>query len=178
MRKTIATLSALAAVALTGISAGPAAADDPNVRYSQGGTLGGSNYTSCETQMKRGVLGQYGAWGYYLDGCTVTRGCPATHIGRAVRYCVVNSENRITTSIPRGDYVTLNGRIRTLNSAGQVVGWRDKSCSGYGSCTSTDSTTIAGGQSASVQCNGVRSNTWDNLGQIKCKVEIKTPVVY
>ena len=76
MRKTIATVSAFAALAVAGVSAGPAAADDPNVRYSQGGTLGGSNYTSCETQMKRGVLGQYGAAGYFLDGCTVTRGCP------------------------------------------------------------------------------------------------------
>lgn len=178
MRKTIATVSALAALAAAGVSAGPAAADDPNARYDQGGTLGGSNYTACETPWKSGVLGQYGASGYYLDGCTVRRSCPATHIGRAVRYCVVNSTTTIRTSIPRGDYVTLNGRIRTINSANQVIGWRDRSCAGWGSCTAADTTTIAGGQDASVQCNGVRSNTWDNLGLVRCKVEIKTPVVY
>jgi hypothetical protein len=173
MRKTIATLSALAALAVAGVSAGPAAADDPNVIYYHGGTLGGSQNLSCQTQMKRGVLGQYGAGGYYLDGCTVKLDCPRDFLGAPVQYCLANSQTTITTSIPRGDQVTMNGRIRTFNSAGQVTGWSDKSCAGAGSCTTTDSMIISPGGAASVQCNGVRAPTWDNLGRIKCFVEMK-----
>ena len=104
MRKSIATFSALAALALAGMTAGPAAADDPNVSYFQGGTLGGSNHTSCQTQFKSGVLGQYGASGYFLDGCTVTRGCPATHIGRAV--ALLRRQQRVRGSPPRSRAAT------------------------------------------------------------------------
>ena len=78
MRKTLATLAAMAAgAAAFGTVASPASADDPNATYLQGGTTGASRTLSCQTKYKPGVLGQYGAWGNYIDGCTVKLDCPA-----------------------------------------------------------------------------------------------------
>ena len=175
MRKRFATIAAVAAAAVAfGSLAGPAAADDPNVTYSHGGTLGGSTTLSCKTQFKRGVLNQYGAWGYYIDGCTVRLDCPV-RTTYALSYCIVNSETPIDTQVHRGDRVTMNARIRRFTSAGQNYAWSDRSCDALDSCTTTDSTYVWPGESASVQCNGVReARPFDgNAAQDFCRVELK-----
>ena len=106
MRRILATLAVMAAgVAALGTTAGPASADDPNVTYLQGGTLGGSQTLSCQTKSKTGVLGQYGAWGYYIDGCTVTFKCPYTLPlpgTYPTRYCDMSSNTYIQTGTAAG----------------------------------------------------------------------------
>jgi hypothetical protein len=157
MRKTLATLAVLAAgAAAFGSTASPAAADDPNVTYSNGGTAGFSRLFGCATQYKTGVLGQYGAWGYYIDGCTVKLTCPYNPGFFQTRYCDVSMRTFIETEVRRGDRVTMNARLRRFDSNGNVFGWSDKSCSGIDTCETEDTSWIYPGQSASVQCNGVR----------------------
>jgi hypothetical protein len=173
MRKTIATLAAVAAgVTAFGSLAGTAAADDPNARYTQGGYMGlGSLYQKCETPTKTGVLGQYGAWGYFIDGCTARVDCASS----LARYCdTVNTEAKIETLTRRGDRVTMNARLRIFNSSGQVVWFRDQSCSGIDSCTINDLYPgyLSLGQSASVQCNGVRENRAGNYAKASCRVQL------
>jgi hypothetical protein len=177
MRRILATLAVMAAgVAALGSTAGPASADDPNVTYSQGGTLGGSQTFSCQTKQKTGVLGQYGAWGYFIDGCTVSFKCPYVSGPGTVptRYCDVSSNTFIQTGTARGDRVTMNARIRRIDPYGNVYGWSDKSCSGYDRCDTSDAAVIYPGQSASVQCNGVReARPYDgNTAKAYCNIRI------
>jgi hypothetical protein len=61
-----------------------------------------------------------------------------------------------TANVHRGDRVTMNARIRRFDNYGNVHGWSDTSCSGFDRCTTADASVIYPGQSASVQCNGVR----------------------
>ena len=72
MRKTIITLAAVVAgVAAFGSTAGTAAADvaNPIVKYESGP---GWSKASCQNFQTRGVFGQYGAQGWFIDGCTVS----------------------------------------------------------------------------------------------------------
>jgi hypothetical protein len=174
MRKTLATLATLvASAAAIGATAGPAAADDPNVTMSRGGYAGFSNNVGCATQYKPGIYGQYGAQGYYIDGCTVKLTCPYNSgFVNPVRYCDVNTYTFIDTKTHRGDHVTMNARLRRFDVYGNVYGWSDKSCSGYDRCETTDSSIIYPGQSASIQCNGVReARPYDgNTAQDYCRV--------
>jgi hypothetical protein len=163
MRKTIATLVAVAAtVAAFGTAAGPAAADDPNATHTSAQSFFDLlPMQVCATPNKRGVLGQYGASGYYIDGCTTyAMTCPSvspfSH-HRPVNFCRATMNNLIQTSIVRGDGVTMNARIRRFSSSGQVIGWLDKSCSGANSCTTEGSIDILPGESVTTQCNGVRA---------------------
>src|SRR5213078_4603980 len=70
MRKILIAL-VVAAAAFTSL-AGVAAADDPNPYIT---VERGTNYqsASCESHATVGVLGQYGAWGWVIDGCTSLR---------------------------------------------------------------------------------------------------------
>jgi hypothetical protein len=176
MRKTFATLAVLAAGAVAfGTAASPASADDPNVTYLQGGTMSASRTLSCQTQYKTGVYGQYGAWGYFIDGCTVKLSCPVNTGLYNTRYCDVLSYSFIDTKTHRGDRVTMNSRIRRLDAAGNTLGWSDKSCDNYDRCEVNDSSWISPGQSATVQCNGVRQwRLYDgNLGKAYCSIELR-----
>jgi len=158
MRKTLATLAVLAAGAVAfGTAASPASADDPNVTYLQGGTMSASRTLSCQTQYKTGVNGQYGAWGNFIDGCTAGRlVCPAD-----VQRCDVNGDSFIENYYHRHERVTMNSRIRRYDAGVHLYGWSDKSCddSYNDRCEVHDTSVLAAGQSASVQCNGVRSAT-------------------
>ena len=129
MRKTLATLAVIATGAVAfGSAASPAAADDPNVSYSNGGTMGFSRSLGCATTYKTGVLGQYGASGYYIDGCTVKLDCPVSTGLITVKQCNVSNYAFIDTYYHRGDRVTMNARIRRLSASGSVYSWSDKSC--------------------------------------------------
>jgi hypothetical protein len=149
MRKTIATLAALAAgVAVFGVTAGTAAADvaNPIVKYESGP---GWSKATCQNFQTRGVYGQYGANGWFIDGCTVSLACYSP------RGCGVSTSTSISGLRSRGYRVTQNARLRRFNSSGAVYGWSDKSCAGIDTCTTNDGSAIAPGQRASIQCNGV-----------------------
>jgi surface antigen len=157
MRKTLATLAVIATGAVAfGSAASPASADDPNATTSYGYNPGVFYGYSCATTFKSGVQGQYGAWGNFIDGCTAGRlVCPAD-----VQRCDVNGDSFIENYNHRNERVTMNSRIRRYDAGVHLYGWSDKSCdSQYDRCDVHDSSVIAAGQSASVQCNGVRAAT-------------------
>jgi hypothetical protein len=175
MRKTLATLAVLAAGAVAfGSAASPASADDPNATYSNGGYAGFSRMLGCSTPYKTGVLGQYGAWGYYIDGCTSKLTCPVNPGFFQTRYCTVDARSFIETEVRRGDSVTMNARLRRFDVNGNVYGWSDRSCSGVDTCEVTDSSIVYPGQSASVQCNGVRQARYPdgNRARDYCRVSL------
>src|SRR3954452_11666623 len=173
MRRTLATLAVRrAAAAALGPTAGPASADDPNVTYSSGGTPGFSHTYGCATQYKLGSFGQYGALGSFLDGCTVKLTCPANTGLIDVQRCDVSGYSFIDNYYYRGERVTMNARIRRFEGGGHLYGWSDGSCDGKDRCEVNDSSVIAPGQSASVQCNGVRAATAGNSAKDYCSVKL------
>jgi hypothetical protein len=153
------TVSALAAAAQ------PAAADVPaTYTYSTQGSV--RTYT-CVTPYTGGVFGQFGAWGDYIDGCTVRLYCPSTSYT-----CTASEETSIATKAYRGERVTQNARLRVFNSSGTLVWWRDRSCADIDFCVNRDAVRIWGGESASVQCNGVRQHTANNTANNWCAVSM------
>ena len=165
MRKTLSAL--LAAAALAAVAAQPAAADVPSTveKWSWG--------ARCTTPWQYGVYA-YGAWGLYIDGCTVSWTCP-----REWRSCWVYGRSTIETQEATGNRVTLNQRTRS------PYGHIDGSCDDRSSCTARTDVAgpcpacppgqrhwILGGQTASVQCNGVRDDyipdSQQTLGRVRC----------
>jgi hypothetical protein len=170
MRKTIATLLALAAL---GASAQSAAAvpvgDNPNatfVTYEEDESSG--NYQGCTTPWSVGVPGQFGAWGNYVAGCTSRQTC------RAVHYCDVMGQSQIETVLGNRPRVTMNTRMRKFHG-GAVVGWRDLSCTGAVWCSAYDYTgyRLLPGEEASVQCNGVQQSAVAGAARVKCEVLVR-----
>jgi hypothetical protein len=149
-------LLALTAAAFAS-AAGTASADVPNAKVQ---TFPGTTqtYQVCDTPYAYGLAFAYGAWGDYIDGCTVRLTCPSLN----KRPCTVISDASISAEIwGRDSRVTQNARMRIFATpTTQTVSWfRDRSCaSAYSYCESTDTTTILPGQSASTQCNGVREH--------------------
>jgi len=172
VRKTLITLATAVVAALSLGAASSASADDPNVTYSSGGTPGFSYTYGCATQYKSGVFGQYGAWGSFIDGCTVKLSCPVNTGLMAVQRCDVSGYSFIETYYYRGERVTMNARIRRFEAGGRVYGWSDRSCDLPNRCEVNDSSVIAPGQSASVQCNGVRAATVGNSARAYCSVKL------
>lgn len=170
--RTLVTLAAIAAGAATiGATAAPASADVPNPTYSNGGTLGASRTYACRTGYTFGVNGKYGAWGEFIDGCTVRLTCPVSQFKtNDVIGCAVSGYSFIDTYFQRGQQVTMNARTRRYERGGHLYAWKDGSCSALNRCTVNDNgSVIAAGQSASVQCNGVRAVT-SNYAQDYCRV--------
>ena len=163
MRKTIASLLALGALA---VGAQPALADDPAATTTTSWNASGVTST-CQTPDKIGVSGQYGAWGYYVDGCTVRLTCPSY-----LSVCSANANSRIVSAPDRGQRVTLNSRLRAFSSSGSLFWYRDMSCAGRASCGTADLVYIRGGESASVQCNGVREGG-HNRANVACTLALR-----
>ena len=163
-------LTAASAAAL-GATAGTASADVSNPTYSNGGTMGASQTYACRTGYTWGVNGEYGAWGEFIDGCTVRLNCPVSEYKtNDVVGCAVSGYSYIDNYFHRGERVTMNSRTRRFERGGHLYAWRDGSCDALDHCQVNDSgAMIAAGQSASVQCNGVRSVT-SNYAQDYCQV--------
>jgi len=147
MRKFTALLFALAALA-TGAES---AAADTSASYTTV-NYGGAKSFTCTTGWQAGVWGQYGAWGDYIDGCTVQLSCPYA-------YCTAYESTSIRLSNSVGHRVTQNARLRVLDFYGRVLRYRDRSCSGTHTCSNSDSIRVYQGEYASVQCNGVRQHS-------------------
>jgi hypothetical protein len=181
MRKTIATLAAVVAgAAAFGATAGPAAADVPNPILTSSlppMSGAGSPYPSgittwkqCQTPQSAGVYGQYGASGYFIDGCTVKESCNRYNRNG----CLVRSYTTINLGTFRGDGVSQNARLRAFNSYDQLVGWSDRSCGRVSdTCSTADYRYLNAGESASIQCNGVRAWTQiANSASNTCRIEM------
>ena len=165
VRSMLAVLLVLFALAVT---AQPAAADDPGATYfpHDYDSVPNADIVTCYTPFRTGVLYQYGAWGYFVDGCTVKAWCP----NYATR-CRATGFGVISTYYDRGHRVTLNSRVRGFASNGAVLGWEDRSCAGYKYCEVYPGIVryILPGQAASEQCNGVRENA-PNIAQVRCQL--------
>jgi surface antigen len=171
--RTLATLAVMAAgAAALGVTAGPASADDPNVTYLNGGTMGASRSYSCQTQYKFGGFGQYGAWGNFIDGCTVKLTCPVNTGLYDVQRCDVSGYSFIENYYYRSERVTMNARTRRFEAGGHLYAYKDGSVDSSDRGEVDDSSVIAPGQSASVQCNGVRSATAGNSAKDYCSVKL------
>jgi hypothetical protein len=128
-----------------------------------------TTWKQCQTPQSRGVFGQYGASGYFIDGCTVREYCNRYNANG----CLVKSYTSISVATSRGDRVTQNARLRTFNSSGQIVGWTDRSCAGSNACGTWDYRYLSAGDSASIQCNGVRgAMPIDNTASNTCRIEM------
>ncbi|WP_433618449.1 hypothetical protein ACQP2P_21170 [Dactylosporangium sp. CA-139114] len=168
MRKFLtAVLSVLATVTLLTAGSSPAAADDAGA--AQWHYFGQNTETiGCTTPYRTGVLGQYGAWGYFIDGCTARGYCPTW-----TRSCRMTGEGWIGTYNSLGHQVTLNSRLTRRAANGAVLGWQDMSCISVNYCTPTPIVVyIAPGQSVSEQCNGVRANAV-NTASVRCHVYLE-----
>jgi hypothetical protein len=187
MRKTLATLLAVASsIAAFGSLAGVAAADVPNPHYFYGtgyslpvSPTTGMGYLhmsgGCNTSPAVGNLYQYGAWGYYVDGCTSQRfTCPSW----ARNGCQISGTGNIRLTNPHGEQVTMNTRVRVFNTAGGVSRWYDRSCPGTDTCTNNiTGVTIWPNESATTQCNGVHAYTgYGSYFSVvdTCSTDIKT----
>jgi uncharacterized protein YkwD len=128
---------------------------------------------TCSPAYQTGVQGRYGAWGYYVSGCTVRLTCPkvARTPGRlSTASCKVSNRSTITTENWAGHRVTLNTRIRIFGTNGAVRTWRDRSCQGTDWCRAQDVTWMYPGES--VQCNGVRALA-PNRGRVPCELNLQ-----
>jgi hypothetical protein len=167
MRKGLIAL-AVTVTAFTGV-AGVAAADDPNP-YVNGQRGANYEWASCTSHETIGYLGQYGAQGFFIDGCTSPRVyCPWG------RVCVVNTANNIDTRPHYGHWMTQNARVRVFNSSGQLRWQHDSSCGNTNMCSNYDYYAyIYGGESATSQCNGVRdrSNYMSTMSRNYCEVKV------
>ena len=172
MRKIIITM--LAAAALVALAAQPAAADNPyashwvsidNYQY------WGGEMSNCQTPNASGVNHQYGAWGYFVDGCT-TR----TEICQRDR-CWFHAMSEMTSTLGNGyDKRTQNARTRVYrNSGGPETSHMDQSCAAYYAyqrCTTDYSDTVWRGQAVTIQCNGVHSDGSYGASN-KCTVDMQ-----
>jgi hypothetical protein len=158
-RSLIATV--LAAVALAAAAAQPAAADSAAARF-YGSTDASQTSRWCEVPWAYGYQGAYGAWGFYIDGCTASVTCPwwACRVMQATG--IVEAYYEV--------YATCNSAVRILSTSGSLRYRADySSSSSSGHCRIDRSAPYAYyGERVTVQTNGVvargpglvRSSIW------------------
>jgi hypothetical protein len=130
-------------------------------------SAGGATTTTCTTDNQTGALAS-GAWGMYIPGCTVRMSCPI-----ATSLCTASSDSGVFTEKYIGHRVTLNSRLRVFSASGKNYWFRDVSCDASDWCRTEDMVKIRGGESASVQCNGVRQNgPAVNRAKVKCSLKL------
>ncbi len=155
-----------AAVAALALSASAQPADAALASNEDYGT---GHYVDCSPDHQAGVHGQYGAWGSYVGGCTTVRvKCTSYPV------CLVSNRSTINTEQFWGNRVTLNTRIRFFNTSGAVRGWRDRSCEGTNFCRAEDAGNFGlnYGESATVECNGVRQTVAGNRARAHCSLNV------
>jgi uncharacterized protein YkwD len=164
-RRALARMSLPLAIASLVVAAPSALADAPS-------TPGGDNYgfgevKTCTTSYQAGNLGQYGAWGNYVDGCTVKVRCYFRE------GCAVGGHSTIQDETFGGRRVTLNSRLRILDSSGTTTQRRwDQSCDSRDFCIAGHrDAALASGSVASVQCNGVHEPSAGNA-RITCLIYV------
>jgi hypothetical protein len=159
MRKILALLAL--AVAVSAVTAGPAAADDPGA-VSGRSVTGNVTTATCTHEIRAGVSGQFGAWGDFVDGCTVKYRCLGP------RGCTVEMNTHFAAYGRPFVDVTQNARLRVYKARSRTaVLWQtDVSCAGNMSCANRAASpiTLKRGQYASAQCNGVKRHVYGEPG--------------
>jgi hypothetical protein len=122
----------------------------------------------CATPMWTGQLGAAGADGYFNSGCVIAVKCPP-----ATRVCQADAKSTIDTERYTGRRVTLNSRLHAISGGGVDYWHRDTSCAGQDTCSASDTIMLRGGETASVECNGVRQNAETNRSKITCDLNLK-----
>lgn len=146
----------------------PPDAGTPTVRTTAltNGTLG-----ECTTPQWIGTEATAGANGWFNRGCAVKVACPPE-----ARVCRVTAEGRhVLERAVEGERVSLNSRI-TAFSASDVAFWfRDQSSTGAGFTRTEDpGVMIRGGESARLECNGVRiAPTVPNRSLVGCALTVE-----
>ncbi len=170
----------LATAALAGGFSQAAMADVPNATYSSSSTST-SVTQKCVTPATKGVFGQYGAWGHYVDGCTVRLRCPFS-------YCEIKSGAgaRLHTWIEAGwqqhpNRKSCNTRVRAYDQNGVYRWHRDYSETSQflWSCSAMDidRQVVRYGESVTVQSNGVHELDdaqfhWNRLARIESQLTL------
>jgi hypothetical protein len=129
-------------------------------------TFDNATRRDCVMPEQTGVPGAYGAWGNFIYGCTVKLTCP-----HRFRACVVDQRSGILANGPNPE-VSLNSRLRLYNRSGRLAWVKDLSCWDVGACYVDETDTlpqIRPGESASVECNGVRE-ALDGTAHVDCAV--------
>lgn len=98
----------------------------PTYSNAGAGISGFPQIYSCATTFKSVVPGQYGAWGNFIDGCTVTLTCRAS-TGLAgpggisdTQSCDVSGHSFIENYHHLGERVTMNARTRRCEAGGHL----------------------------------------------------------
>jgi hypothetical protein len=122
---------------------------------------------TCTTGLREGVYGQYGAQGFFIDGCTAVVRCPSY-----ARWCNITGHGFISDA--NYAYVSMNARLRMFDSRGALLGFKDTACTrSYKNCTTQRLTgTLGPNGIGTVQCNGVRYTTIVGRASNTCHVEV------
>jgi hypothetical protein len=151
-------LAAMLAVAATILATAGAARADVANPMTGGWDTATQSWRSCTTPGSLGAPFAYGAWGDYIDGCTVRLTCPRSN----ARACGVSMNAYIVSNVGstgRRGKVTQNARLTGYSPLSTRVWWQDRSCAGdNGFCQNSYATTIQPGETGTVQCNGVREH--------------------
>jgi hypothetical protein len=135
--------------------------------------------TVTTTNLTDGVLGECvtpqwigtaAAGGSFNSGCAVKVACPPT-----ARVCSARAESRHTLERAiDGERVSLNSRITTFSASDTAFFGRDQSSANTGFTRNEDSVMIRGGESARIECNGVRiAPTAPNRSQVGCSLTVE-----
>ena len=125
--------------------------------------------TTCETPFWKGVAGQFGAWGSFNSGCTVTIQCPYR-----VKGCAIMPVGGIASEKKVGQKTTMNSRILVWDSAGKLVHREDLSCAGTDGCSNTHLTDMESSAKAQFNCNGVRATgPLQDRAKISCGIRVQ-----
>ncbi len=125
--------------------------------------------TTCETPFWKGVAGQFGAWGSFQKGCSVTIQCPY-----GVKGCAIMPIGGISSEKKVGQKVTMNSRIAVNNSADKLVFREDLSCAGTDGCSNTHLTRMESSAKATFTCNGVRATgPLEDRAKISCGIRVQ-----
>lgn len=145
----------------------PADAGAPTVTTTTltNGTLG-----ECRTPAWIGTSGLAGADGFFQPGCAVKVACPPD-----ARTCKASAESRHTLERAAGeDRVSLNSRVTAFSASGTAFFFRDGSSTASGFTRNEDTVMIRGGESARVECNGVRiTPSTPNRSTIGCSLTVE-----
>lgn len=108
---------------------------------------------------------------WFNSGCSIVVACP-----QSASVCSARSESRHTLERSiSGERVSLNSRVSAFSASGVRYWFRDQSSSGVGVTRNEDpGVMIRGGESARLECNGVRiSPTQPNRSRIGCSLSVE-----
>lgn len=154
-RRGLSGILAIAALAAGAAGAAPPAAADTTATFSTS-----TGAARCETVWQYSVLYAWGAWGRYIDGCTVSVRCP--YAAGCVFERAFGSLRHYTEQ--NTQVSTCNSRLQIFTAAGALRYSQDRSVRAYAWCSDTHNDVVlpplAYNERATVQSNGVRNDIY------------------